>query len=146
MAIRSMRLALGLLALTVCGQASASQPTASSDATQSARPEPSIRRAEPIFKKMANYEQYGAPGPYYPERAVQVGQQGGAALECVLRSSGALDLCHVLVEKPGNMGFGDASLKMAEKRWMTTTPSVIDGHPVADEMVDVIVPFVLRKR
>ncbi len=94
---------------------------------------------------MDDYRQNGVAGPYYPERAARMGLQGGAALECLLLANGALTKCRVLVEKPPGSGFGDASLKMAESRWMTAKPTIAEGHPLAEETVDVLVPFVFRK-
>jgi hypothetical protein len=36
-------------------------------------------------------------------------------------------------------------LKMAEKRWMTAAPTIVDGHALPEEIVDVLVPFTPRK-
>ena len=115
------------------------------EAAATVQQDSTIRRAEPIFKVMRGYEQYGAAGPYFPERASRMGIQGGAALECVLIASGVLTKCRVLVERPSGVGFADASLKMAEKGWMTAAPTVVDGHALPKETVDVLVPFTLRK-
>jgi TonB family protein len=149
MVTRSTRCSALLLVVGfAAGQAVASedfQSPTSPEAAATVQEDSTIRRAEPIFKVMRGYEQYGAAGPYFPERASRMGIQGGAALECVLIASGALTKCRVLVEKPYGAGFADASLKMAEKRWMTAAPTIVDGHALPEETVDVLVPFTPRK-
>ena len=96
---------------------------------------PPPRTAEAVF------ENRQGPGPYYPERASRAHAGGEARLECQLSGDGSLKDCRVINEAPDRMGFGDAAMKMAEKRWLTAVPKMVDGKPLAKETVRVTVPF-----
>lgn len=69
----------------------------------------------------------GPVGPYYPERAYRSNMTGAAAIACHVALDGVLNDCAVIKES-GVWGFGDASLKMAQKRWIKAAPKA-DGTP-----------------
>jgi TonB family protein len=109
--------------------------------------EPPMRTVDAIFAKMpGDYPALGPAGPYYPERAARMGAQGFAILACHLAATGYLSGCKVLDETPRGFGFPDAAMKMMERKVLTAAPRLADGIPVADELVQVQVPFQFRRR
>jgi len=99
----------------------------------------------PVFKPTPREFNNLAPvGGYYPEMAMRRGVMGRVLAECHLSSAGALNDCHVLSEEPVDFGFKEAFLRMAQVRYLTAKPKVVDGQPVADEVVRLLVPFRIR--
>ena len=100
-----------------------------------------LRFVPPPRQVEAVFQGDKGPGPYFPERASRAHATGEARLECQLSGDGALKDCRVIGESPDKLGFGDAALKMAEKKWLTAVPKTVDGKPMAKETVRVVVPF-----
>jgi protein TonB len=50
----------------------------------------------------------------YPEKALDVGKEGGATLQCVVTKARALTNCTVASETPEGYGFGEAALKLSK--------------------------------
>lgn len=103
-----------------------------------------VRMVDPIFAQQPAWavRKYGGPGLFFPEKADR-GRlvTGTAVIQCVLAANGALDGCAVVSETPADYGFGDAALKMAERRALTATPRIDDGHPVGGEVVRLAIDF-----
>lgn len=72
---------------------------------------------------------------FYPERAQRTGVQGQALIECVVTIGGRAEACRVLSKSPGGYGFGDATVKLAER--FRLTPKTVDGKPVAGGVIRV---------
>lgn len=51
----------------------------------------------------------------YPQRAINAGVSGGAAITCIAATSGIPENCQVLQEKPEGYGFGEAALKIVKR-------------------------------
>lgn len=51
----------------------------------------------------------------YPQRAIDAGVSGGAAITCIAAASGIPENCQVLQEKPEGYGFGEAALKIVKR-------------------------------
>jgi protein TonB len=51
---------------------------------------------------------------YYPEKALEVGKEGGATLQCVVTKARALANCTIASETPPGFGFGDAALQLSK--------------------------------
>ena len=100
--------------------------------------DPSLTR-QAIFHVPVGYQ--GTAGPYFPDRALRMGVNGSAMLECVLSADGDLDDCVPVAESTPNMAFAIASLIMATRRAIKATPRSVDGRPVDGEVVFVVVPF-----
>lgn len=112
-----------------------------------AAPAAPIYMVEPIFNKQPKeYENLGPAGPYYPDRAYRAGTNGAAILKCHLLATGALKNCEIVGEGPKDFGFGPAARIMTERGQITAAPRLVDGAPVADEVVGVRVPFELQLR
>ena len=50
---------------------------------------------------------------FYPQRAMELGTEGQAAIGCAVDKDGHLSACEVLLETPEGLGFGGAALRMA---------------------------------
>jgi len=50
----------------------------------------------------------------YPDKALDVGKEGGATLRCVVTKDRHLTSCTVASETPAGFGFGDAALKLSK--------------------------------
>jgi hypothetical protein len=50
----------------------------------------------------------------YPSEAAKTKLSGYALVHCQVRSSGALENCEALVERPAGFGFGDATVRAAQ--------------------------------
>ena len=88
----------------------------------------------------------GGPGPYYPARAADLGITGYAVLQCALRASGRLQDCKVVADAPDDEDFDNAAMRMAQKGWLTAKPRLVDGQPVDEPRVQVVVPFRMGAR
>jgi protein TonB len=51
---------------------------------------------------------------FYPEKALEVGKEGGATLRCVVTKARGLANCTVASETPAGFGFGDAALQLSK--------------------------------
>jgi TonB family protein len=108
--------------------------------------EPPMRTTQAIFGKIpGGYAELGPAGPYYPERAMRLNKQGYAVLACHLAKTGRLSDCTVVDEAPADFGFRYAALKLVERRLLTAAPRLVDGVPLEDEIVQVVVPFQFRR-
>jgi len=120
-----------ILTLALATAASAQTPP------QSAPPE-----REPIFKTgPSEYRYLGGPGPFYPERAERMRLGGEVVADCRVSAKGELSDCAIVSETPAEAGFSEAVRAMAAKHWMKAAPRVVDGAPVADELVRLHVKF-----
>jgi hypothetical protein len=72
---------------------------------------------------------------------MRMGVRGAAVIQCVLLASGALNNCAPVSETVQDMGFMPASLMMARRGAITAAPRIVDGQPLASEVVEVTVPF-----
>jgi hypothetical protein len=86
----------------------------------------------------------GAAGPYTPERGCRMGVRNAVAvIDCTTGLDGTLSACTVVGESPSGFGFGEAAMKMAQRRALMTTPVMDDGKPVADQVIRLSVPFTI---
>jgi len=65
---------------------------------------------------------------YYPRRALERGIQGRVQLTCSVNAQHRLASCVVLQEDPAGWGFGDASMRMAQREFRVN-PQTVDGQP-----------------
>lgn len=72
---------------------------------------------------------------FYPERAQRAGVEGHALIECVVTIGGRAEACRILSESPGGYGFGDSTVKLAER--FRLTPKTVNGKPVAGGVIRV---------
>jgi len=109
--------------------------------------EPPIRTVEANFAKVPHgYAELGPAGPYYPDRAARMRAQGYAILASHLAKTGSLNDCTVIKEAPPGFDFAAAALRLAERKVLTAAPRLVDGVPVEDEAVRVMVPFQFRHK
>ena len=130
--------------LTMAGAPSWAQPV-SPDAAPQPTEEP-IPTREAIFKRSPmQYRRLGGPGPYYPEIAERHGVRGYTVLHCALLANGRLQDCTVVDEAPKGVFFAEAALVMAQKGWLSAKPRLVDGQPVDEPRVQVVVPFQAKR-
>ena len=130
--------------LTMAGAPSWAQPVPPDAALQP--PEEPIPTRDPVFKRSPmEHKWLGGPGPYYPERAARLGITGYAVLQCVLLATGRLEDCKVVADTPEDEDFDNAAMRMAQKGWLTAKPRQVDGQPVDEPRVQVVVPFQPRR-
>jgi len=98
---------------------------------------------EVVFAKMpGRYKAYGPPGPYFPERAERMNQNGYGVIDCRVLAQGVLDACTAVSETPDGFGFKEAAVRLAQERLITATGQPTEGR----ETVRLAVPFQLRYR
>jgi hypothetical protein len=84
----------------------------------------------------------GTAGPFTPDRACRMGvRKALAVIDCKVGLDGTLSACSVVDESPRDFGFGAAAIKMAQRHFMTSSPVLVDGRPVADHVVRLSLPF-----
>lgn len=64
----------------------------------------------------------------YPPAARDAGVEGLVVISCIATAEGKLSACEAVVEKPAGMGFGEASLKLAE--FFRLEPADARGKPI----------------
>lgn len=78
---------------------------------------------------------------HYPRAALRQNKPGRAVMNCLVKADGALDDCKVTEEFPADLGFGEATLKMA--KYFRMRPMTKDGVPVDGGSVRIPLRFVL---
>jgi protein TonB len=127
-----------VLGMAISGPAWAQEPP--DDPAGSAPMRPPVLKEPPPRWRFLNV------GGYYPERAERMNVQGLALIACQLEAAGRLSNCRALDADPANYGFVEASLRMAKDGWLTSEPRVVDGAPVAKELVRVLVRFEIDRK
>lgn len=77
----------------------------------------------------------------YPARALDLGVEGSAQLNCAVHSDGRLNDCRVLSETPERQGFGRAATNLSTNFKMS--PRTEDGHAVDGARVTFGIRFAL---
>lgn len=75
---------------------------------------------------------------YYPERALERGQEGRVNLACIVAADGRIS-CSVTSEDPSGWGFGEAALRIS--RHFRMAPATRDGAPTSGGRVNVPIRF-----
>lgn len=75
---------------------------------------------------------------YYPERALERGQEGRVNLTCLVAADGRIS-CTVTAEDPTGWGFGEAALRIS--RHFRMAPATRDGAPTSGGRVNVPIRF-----
>jgi protein TonB len=69
--------------------------------------------------------------------------EGRATITCTVNARGTLEGCSVVSEEPGDVGFGDAAMKLSKLFKMR--PMSRDGQPVDGGTVRIPIVFKLPK-
>lgn len=75
---------------------------------------------------------------YYPERALERGQEGRVNLACIVAADGRIS-CSVTSEDPQGWGFGEAALRIS--RHFRMSPQTRDGAATSGGRVNVPIRF-----
>lgn len=75
---------------------------------------------------------------YYPERALERGQEGRVNLACIVAADGRIS-CTVTSEDPTGWGFGDAAIRIS--RHFRMAPATRDGAATSGGRVNVPIRF-----
>lgn len=75
---------------------------------------------------------------YYPERALERGQEGRVNLACIVAADGRI-ACTVTSEDPSGWGFGEAALRIS--RHFRMAPATRDGAATSGGRVNVPIRF-----
>lgn len=75
---------------------------------------------------------------YYPERALERGQEGRVNLACIVAADGRIS-CTVTSEDPTGWGFGDAAMRIS--RHFRMAPATRDGAATSGGRVNVPIRF-----
>ena len=73
---------------------------------------------------------------YYPDRAQRLELEGSATVVCRVGVDGRLRDCEIAEETPADAGFGDATVRLAEREFRMT-PKTVDGVPVDGAFVRI---------
>lgn len=76
---------------------------------------------------------------FFPRRALALGVEGRAVLDCRVAVTGRLVSCSIHEETPAGAGFGEAALQLAPM--ISMRPGTINGVPIADEPVRLPIAF-----
>ena len=104
--------------------------------------------SRPTFSRKAIFQvsgREGTAGGYFPDRAYRMGVDGTAVIECVLTADAVLDDCVPVSESVPDFDFLNAALRMAKVKAIKAKPRQVDGQPVAAEVVQVTVPFIIAR-
>lgn len=118
----------GLGALALCGAARAEQAPAATAA------EPNIDGLQ--WLREPTYDEMGFA---YPKDAVHLLWNGDVTMRCKLKADGGLTGCKVVSETPANIGFGWATLGLANKFKMPAKN--LQGESVAGATVTIPVSW-----
>ena len=91
------------------------------------------------------WDDLGPVGPYYPERAVRMHQEGESVILCKLTVKSQLTDCSIVSESPAGFDFGNAALMLAKRGVVTANPGTPDGATPVEMTVQVVVPFTFRR-
>lgn len=109
-----IRLAAGLLALTLANDVLADEP------------QRLIKDA--IWKHRPNGQEFAS---LYPQKAQSPQKGGWAVVSCRAKADGALETCKIAAEAPAGLGFGASAVAMAEKYFKleprTKSGDAVDG-------------------
>lgn len=75
---------------------------------------------------------------YYPDRALERGQEGTVRLSCVVAADGRI-ACTVTSEDPAGWGFGEAALRIS--RHFRMAPATRDGAATSGGRINVPIRF-----
>ena len=141
-------LGFGEAALAIVGKMRAAPaPDLPSEITLPIRFDPSPPLRPVAFPKVpGGYRNVAPVGPYYPDRAGRAGVTGYALGECHLIATGELKNCSALIEEPEGWGFSDVLLLMAKRGYVRAQPRTLNGQPIADEVVRVVVRYTINGR
>jgi protein TonB len=73
-----------------------------------------VSAASPTFPGYDQIPTAADMAKYYPEKALDVGKEGGAVLRCIVKKDRSLANCAVASETPEGFGFGDAALQVSK--------------------------------
>ena len=126
-----------LLALSANGSFAATQPV------ENVRP----RIPLPVEGALTNPDWVARPTPEqvadaFPKLAQALGLPGKAGISCTVTTTQSLDNCHIEVETPQGMGFGQAALSLTPSFRMR--PATLDGTPVGGAEVSIPIHFLME--
>jgi protein TonB len=78
---------------------------------------------------------------FVPPEARRRRQAGRSAVSCLIRPDTRLEACRVVNEQPGDFGFGDAAVRIAETHFRFRPPTTASGQAVEGFRVTVTVNF-----
>lgn len=104
------------------------------------------RRAAVFQTPTGAYASLAPAGPYWPERALRLGAGGLVVMECKVAADLRLQACRLVGEEPEEVDFGRATLKMAQRGWMTAAPLPLGAATPADGFWSFVVLYPRRAR
>lgn len=78
---------------------------------------------------------------YVPPEARRRRQAGRSTVNCLIRTDTRLEACRIMDERPGDFGFGDAAVLIAERYFRFRPPMTASGQAVDGFRVTVTVNF-----